>query len=177
MTEQYSDKIKLYTLEKNILSIQLILQTDNHFYRLIKSRKSNFNELYSGICEDLKKADIKIDANENGVLKYSHTIMIPSFYSDELIRKELVTNIKNHSSTELNSEVKIDLIELSSSSFALTIKNIKSDKEYNKSNLEGIKCLNLLSASDLFQFDYHHELVGENFIQKLTFKLNKDGHE
>jgi len=172
LTEQYSDKEKLFQLERNIINIQLILQIESNFYRLIKNRISNFNVLILGICSDLKSSNIKFVINENNLLSSIHNIMIPSFYSDELIRKEIVTNIKNYSSTEEDAIVKIELINPHNSSLILNIENKKSKIEYNKSNLEGIKCLYLLAASDLFRFNYKHELCGEIFIQKLTFKLN-----
>lgn len=171
LTQQYSDKEKLYQLEKNIINIQLILQNDSNFNRLIKNRKSQFNELLRNIYEDLELANIKVNILNKDFLNNPHSIMIPSFYANELIRKEIVTNIKNHSLIDNETCVEISILSSEDSNLIMNIKNKKSPKEYNKSNLEGIKCLYLLAASPLFKFNYQHDLINDFFLQKLTFKL------
>lgn len=167
---QYADKEKLFQLEKNILKIQLILHYDSEFYQLVKNRKSSFNELINGICQDLKDSNIEVVISGSELLKQDRLTLIPKLYSEKLIRNELVTNIKNHSLRDVNSKVFIEIAKDENSNIKVKITNKKAKEDYNKSNLEGIKCLKLMASSDLFCFDYKSHSVSNAFIQTLTFK-------
>ena len=68
LSERYSDVEKLYKLEKNILNIQLILREDSNFYRLLKNRTTNFNEMFFEFCKDLLLSNIPLKINDNNLL-------------------------------------------------------------------------------------------------------------
>lgn len=177
LNEQYADKEKLFLVERNILRIQLILQSDSPFYQLIKNRKSSFNDLITGVCQELRQSKIEAVVSGSELLDQENMTLIPKLYSDELIRKELVTNIKNHSLKDENLKVFIDIVKDENSNVKLTIKNIKAKKGFNKSNLEGIKCIKLMASSNLFGFNYVSTVLGDDFIQILTFKIIENGHK
>ncbi len=170
LDEQYADIDKLFQLEKHILKIQLILQFDSEFNQLVKNRKSSFNELVNGVIQDLQESKIEVVISGSELLNQDSIIMIPKLYAEKLIRKELVTNIKNHSLRDVNSKVYIDFTKEENAKINVKITNKKAKVGYNKSNLEGIKCLKLMASSNLFSFDYTTNSVSDDFIQMLTFK-------
>ena len=59
----------------------------------------------------------------------------------------------------------------------MKITNTIADLAFNNSNGEGIKCLNLLSDSALFGFKYKSKIEGSDFIQTLSFNIQKNGYE
>ncbi|HEX8279576.1 MAG TPA: hypothetical protein VF540_12815 [Segetibacter sp.] len=177
LSEVYSDKKNLLRLEENIIKIQLALQKDSTFYQLIKNRNSDFYNLVNNICQDINKAGFELVISGKNFIEPNTYIMIPELYSEHLLKNELVNNIKNHSSKDSTSKVLINITLDNKSDLILKIENKKANKENDKSNLEGIKCLNLMANSDLFYFDYKTHISNDAFIQTLRFKNQNDGYK
>ncbi|MFT3738396.1 MAG: hypothetical protein QM786_06530 [Breznakibacter sp.] len=177
LTESFNDSEKLKLVEKNILRIQNDFKIDSDFYNLISKRQSNLNHLLNSIHSEMLAIPKNIYCTGEDLLNDSYTINLPEVYSELLIRKELITNIKNHSKKGVDSAVTIYYSMNSEFELEMKITNIESEEAKKNSNGEGIKCLNLLSDSSLFGFKYNKEKDGINFIQTLTFKIHKDGNK
>lgn len=177
LTESFNDIEKLKIVEKNILRIQTDFKIDSDFFNLISKRQSDLNQLLSSVQSDILSIPKNIVYAGEELLKENYTINIPEVYSELLIRKELITNIKNHSEKGVESKVTINYSMNSEFELEMKIINIESEEAKKNSNGEGIKCLNLLSDSNLFGFKYKKEKDGINFIQTLTFKIQKNGNK
>lgn len=177
LTELFNDIEKLKIVEKNILRIQTDFKVDSDFFNLITKRQSNLNQLLNSVQSDISSIPKDIVYSGEELLKESFIINIPEVYSELLIRKELITNIKNHSKKGVDSKVTINYSMTSELELEMKILNIESEEAKKNSNGEGIKCLNLLSDSNLFGFKYNKEKDGVNFIQTLTFKIQKNGNK
>jgi hypothetical protein len=56
------------------------------------------------------------------------------------------------------------------------LKNKIKPKEISNSSREGLRCLDELSKSDIFGFNYNCILQNDHFLQTLTFKKETNGY-
>lgn len=177
LNESFNDVEKLKGVEKNIVRIQTDFKIDSDFYKLINKRQSNLSHLVKELHSDIASLSKAVDVAGEELIKPDYLINIPEVYSDILIKRELTTNLKNHSKKETNSRVAINYSMIADKEIEMRISNVISEQEFNKGNGEGIKCLNLLSDSDLFGFKYRSKIEDLNFIQTLIFRIQKNGYE
>ncbi|MBS5796143.1 MAG: hypothetical protein KH100_07020 [Dysgonomonas mossii] len=176
MHQSFNDISKLEILVKNISNIQVNFGLESLFGNLILAPSYNLKDLISELIDEIKK-------NQEGV-EYDiipentdYEIAIPALYANKIIKKELITNLVKYSSQEEYSSIRIEF-DYFDTFFQMTITNkiIEMEKESNYSNGEGLKCLRLLSDSDLFNFSYEYENKENSFIQKLKFNIKKHGY-
>jgi hypothetical protein len=177
LNESFNDIEKLKTVEKNIVRIQTDFKVNSDFYKLINKRQSCLSTLTIGLQSEILSLSKTVEVFGEELIKPEYLINIPEVYSEILIQKELTINMKNHSKNENNAKVTINYSLISDTELEMKISNAISEQAFNNSNGEGIKCLNLLSDSALFDFKYQSKKVDTNFIQTLTFKIQKNGYE
>jgi hypothetical protein len=172
LNESFNDIDKLKLLEKNIVKIQNDYKVNSDFYRLIDKRQTNLKDLINGIIQDINSLQRNVQISSISV-DPSYQANIPESYSSTLIRKELITNLKNHSNRDKKSKI-IVACSLSddSSSIELKIVNEVSPLALSNGNGEGIKCLMLLSQSDLFGFRFEYKTQEAKYIQNYTFNIH-----
>ncbi|MES2458779.1 MAG: hypothetical protein V4594_24710, partial [Bacteroidota bacterium] len=156
-------------LEVNMIMIQREIEVNSAFHQLIENPKSdlkNFiNDILAGLAGIGKVVVIQETISLEGLI-----FGIPKDYTDILLTKELVNNVKNHSAKGENTNVELTVSIKSKSYISVKIANEISHSSFEKSNGEGLKCLNLLAEFVPFGFSYSSETVDSKFIQTLTFK-------
>lgn len=132
---------------------------------------SNLKDLITLIKTEFLKIDVQfeVDFNEDFIFK------VPLKYSEKLICKEIVTNYQNHGCKDsgLTYEINFDDNE---NCVSLILKNKIKPKEISNSSREGLRCLEALSKSDIFGFNYNCKPENDHFVQTLTFKKETNGY-
>ena len=172
LSESFEDTEKLSILEKNILKIQSDFQMNSEFYHLIHNRQCYLHKLITGLLNEMKTA-----FGEDSLVIQSISINplwkidIPETYADMLIKKELITNMKNQAATGSESSIHFNCFVKPENELELIITNQLAVKPFVNSTGEGTKCLLLLSDTPLFGFKYKFEKKKTQFLQILTFKI------
>ena len=167
-SENIKEKEKLEGLERDITRVQLRIEVNSDFHKLIKENKTSLNVFIEDLKSRLKENGKTVDFEEDELFG-AEMFNIPMQYTDVLLTQELVNNIKNHSASDQDAVVVIRLA-VQSGKVQLLIRNKISVTSFDKSNGEGLKCLYLLAEFGPFGFSYHSETQGSDFIQILTFK-------
>ncbi|MGE0635624.1 MAG: hypothetical protein AB7G44_06445 [Bacteroidia bacterium] len=177
LNESYNDVDKLKLVEKNIVKIQLDLKIESTFNKLVTNRFTNLNFLLEKITNDIQKIPKKLEIKNKSLINPDVKIFIPELYSEIIITKELITNLKNHAKKEIDSKILIEYAKPNESAFQIKIINEIADLDFINSNGEGLKCLNLLSNFNIFDFNYKSLKENSNFIQILTFNIQENGYK
>lgn len=170
LTPIFKDLEKLKAVEGNILRIQTNFKHGSDFHKLISKRRSNLKNLVSGINQDMESTGASVNVSGMALLESTYEIDIPEIYAENLIRKELNINLKNHGKCDKTSRIQIDIRKTAHATIEVSIVNEISDNSTSSTG-EGIKCLNLLSQSRLFGFKYKASHIQDFFHQTMTFEL------
>lgn len=168
INNSFTDIEKLKQIERNTKLIQSNFTLNTEFHKLIENRKTDWNEFLQVFEGKLKDLDLKVVIDKNIQTNHS-SILVPKSYACRLILDELVNNLKNHCKKGEEIEVKVLIKEIDRNNLQIDISNPIAASSQAKSNGEGTKCLNLLSKSEHFGFDY--SAIGKEFYhQTLKFK-------
>lgn len=165
----YKDIIALEKLDENIKRIQLEIDPDSIFYNLISNNTTNLKELINDLLKGIDSHKLNFQYKNPVSLNENIFCSIPYKYSKELIVKEIITNIKNHSDLEKELDININI---NSNIILIKLENNIKKKDFPNSNREGIRCLLNLSESEIYDFSYEKKEVGNIFIQILKFNIN-----
>lgn len=168
----FKDIKVLQKLDENIERIQFTIDKDSDFYKIILQNKTNLKDLIELMKKEFSKQNVsfEIEFNDNFIFT------VPLEYSKKLICKEIVTNFQNHGLKDsgLNCDVNYDNNE---SCVTIILRNEIKRKDVTNSSREGLRCLNELSKSYIFGFNYKSYTVDEKFVQILKFKKAKNGYQ
>jgi hypothetical protein len=166
--ENYIDIEKLNILEYNLIKIQSGFQVGTLFNQLIDAPNCEMREFLTGLKGQLISEGLS-PIFEEPVPSFDYKISIPKIYINQLLIKELATNIRQHSTIDTTSYLPVT-VKIKDNKLILMIKNtaIQSGGGVNG---EGIKCIKLLEDFDPFGFTYSARPLKDAYIQTLTFKL------
>lgn len=169
--EALNDLDKLEIIKKYVVKIQTDFEVNSTFYQVIENHESDLYELVSSLKNGLRSS-FRVAENilmpDSGMRKLN----IPALYMEKLLVAELVTNMKKYSKNGDSTNVTLYGAYLSNGQFELKITNEILDLKSKHSNGEGTKCLKLMSDSTFFGFNYKGRIVGNEYIQTLTFNIN-----
>ena len=167
--KDFKDTSILKKIDKNIKEIQLEIDESSLFYKLVSSNTTDLKNLIDELLKKFNDKGLAIIETKKDLVNENTICDIPSTYSKELIVKEIINNIINHSIKEKAIEI---VIKKENDSIVLIINNDIKKKDFPNSTREGLRCLSNLSDGDLFGFSYQKEKSGIQFIQTLKFKIN-----
>jgi orotate phosphoribosyltransferase-like protein len=170
LSETFVDLEKLKLVEKNLESIQSDFEVNSMFYELVDKPETNLNSFINEFRSELQSLKQKLNINPIEI-DAKLRIAIPQYYASQLIIKELIANFKNHSLITDTSTIEIKFTFETDTLFKMNILNNKSENNTHKSTGEGIKCLKLLTESNLFGFKYYSKSVGDQYYQELNFSI------
>jgi ribosomal protein S24E len=160
---------KLDTLQRNMVLIQDEIGINTKFHELIEKPKSGLEGFLSDLVSGLGAIGKSVTLDCQYPVS-NELYNIPMDYTDLLLTKELVNNVRNHASKEVDSVIRVT-VSGSNERVDVKVENQLSHTSFDKSNGEGLKCLRLLAEFEPFGFEYASSTTDSNFVQVLTFKI------
>jgi two-component sensor histidine kinase len=170
LNESFVDQEKLIFFERFLIRIQSDFEVNSVFHRLIDKPESDLALFITELMESIRREKFEL-GDKISHLDVKGSIPIPKEYTDLLLIKELITNVKNHAVKGPSSVVELSGTIIENGGITLIIKNkIRIDELY-KGNGEGSKCFKLLEEFSPFHFSYDGFEENGNFIQELNFNF------
>lgn len=170
INEHYENDLYLEKVDQYIKDIQILIDNSSLFYKIIENNTTKIAIATDSFINKLTQLKIIFD-KEGDNIQDSFYCNIPTEYVNTLIISELINNIQYHCDSQ--EPVKIKLANnVTENKFIINIKNKIGQSKHN-STKEGTRCLNLLSESEYFNFEYESndkDEVKVYFIQKIIFK-------
>lgn len=176
INSDFKDLDVLEELNKNIKTIQEVIDEDSLFYDLITNNTTNLKAILDDFFTSLKKENVKITHLNKFTIDNDYIFDIPEKYSEKLIFKEIANNILNHGVKEDGIETRIECNEINKS-IIIELRNTINVEKISSSNREGIRSLSDLSKNNIYNFSYEFKKTDNMFIQKLIFKKDKNGNK
>ncbi|MFD2726633.1 hypothetical protein [Hyunsoonleella rubra] len=167
--ENFRDTAILRKIDKNIKEIQLEIDENSLFFKLVSSNTTDLKTLIDELLKKIIENELSIIETKEEIIAENTICEIPNIYSQQLIIKEIINNIINHSILEKGIQF---ILHKENDSIILILKNDIKKKDFPNSTREGLRCLTNLSESNLFGFSYEKEKSDNQFIQTLKFKIN-----
>lgn len=168
INDTFTDIEKLKQIERNTKLIESNFKLNSEFHKLIENRKTDWKEFLDIFESELHTLGAKVAFNNKTEANHS-SILIPESYARKLILDEIINNLRNHCKKGDSSEIQVLIKDINSNNFQIEILNPIALMSQSNSNGEGTKCLNLLSASEYFGFNYDAKPRGEQYHQILKF--------
>ncbi|MBA3985521.1 MAG: phosphoribosyltransferase, partial [Flavobacteriales bacterium] len=167
----FKDINVLKQLDENIKIIQIAIDKNSDFYKIVFNNKSNLKDLIELMKNEFEKQMVPFELEFND----SFVFTVPLLYSENLICKELVANYQNHSFNDSGIKCEINF-DKNEDCYTIILKNKIKPKVISNSSREGLRCLKELSKSDIFGFNYNSDTITDEFVQILKFKKPKNGY-
>jgi len=169
INDTFTDIEKLKQIERNTKLIESNFKLNSEFHKLIENRKTDWNLFLETFTGQLQTLEIKVSIDNKTKANHS-SILIPESYARRLIIDEIINNLRNHSKKGDDSEIQIFIKDINANNLQIEISNNIGSLSQSNSNGEGTKCLNLLSASEHFGFNYKAKVQDNLYCQILKFK-------
>lgn len=168
LTKSFKDGDKLDVVINNAIKIQNDFGLTSTFRQIVDEPTTNLVYFLENLTKEITGIAAKHTIDSIEAIDKSLIVNIPKKYVDLILKRELITNLQNHSNLSLDIACFFHIDD--EKNIVITLKNEIAPSEYPKSNGEGIKCIKLMAAFQPFKFRFDIIKTPQTYSQVLTFK-------